>query len=253
MNRKYLDDLARIVTKAGVLLLENGAEVYRVEETMYRLCEYFGCSTIDSYATPSLIMISFTLDGELSHNIKRIKERRINLEKVDMVNDLSRKTVSEKLSLDELGKGLNEIEERKPYPVSYILFGSFISCGGFALAFGGGIREIISASLISLVVRVMIIFMSRMNINDFFRDLFGAFTLTAIGMIVGRMGLANGDLVIGSTIMLLVPGLAITNAIRDSINGDTNSSMIRFMEAVFVAIAIGLGSGIAYFFIRSIL
>ena len=84
------DTLARTVTKAGMILLENGAETNRVEDTMYRLCKAYGASVVDTYATPTLLIVSFTLNGQLVHNIKRIHIQSTNLSRIDAVNTLSR-------------------------------------------------------------------------------------------------------------------------------------------------------------------
>ena len=82
------DTLARTVTKAGMILLENGAETNRVEDTMYRLCKAYGASVVDTYATPTLLIVSFTLNGQLVHNIKRIHIQSTNLSRIDAVNTL---------------------------------------------------------------------------------------------------------------------------------------------------------------------
>lgn len=253
MNRKYLDDLARLVTKAGVLLLENGAEVYRVEETMYRLCENYGCSTIDSYATPSLLIISFTLDGELSHNVKRVRMKSINLDKVDRVNDLSRRVSSENMSLEDLSNELNLIENKKPYSHLVTILGACVSSIGFAYAFGGGFLEALYAGIVGIIIRSVVILFSGTSMDGFFKNVLCGFVLTSLGVMLEAKGMCNGETVISAVIMLLVPGLAITNAIRDSINGDLNSSILRFIEAIFIAISIGLGSGVAYFLLRGVL
>ena len=253
MDRKYLDDLARVVTRAGVLLLENGAEVYRVEDTMYHLCESYGCSTIDSYATPSLLIISFTLDGELSHNVKRVRMKSINLEKVDKVNDLSRRVTSEHMSLEDLSNELSLIEDKKPYSHKITILGAWLSSIGFAYAFGGGLMEQIYAGMVGIIIRSIVIFLSGTMMDGFFKNALCGFVLTALGVLGQSKGMYNGEIVISAVIMLLVPGLAITNAIRDSINGDLNSSVLRFIEAIFIAISIGLGSGIAYFLLRGVL
>jgi uncharacterized membrane protein YjjP (DUF1212 family) len=43
--------------------------------------------------------------------------------------------------------------------------------------------------------------------------------------------------------MLLVPGLAITNAIRDTMAGDLVAGTARTVEAIFIAAAIATGAG----------
>lgn len=87
-----VNTLAKTVTQAGMILLESGAETYRVEDTMKRICLSYGASIVDSYATPTLIIISFSLNDELCHNIKRTQIKNVDLTKIDKVNDLSRRS-----------------------------------------------------------------------------------------------------------------------------------------------------------------
>ena len=62
-----------------------------------------------------------------------------------------------------------------------------------------------------------------------------------------KLGLCHSiDTLIISVIMLLVPGLAITTAIRDTVSGDLVSGLARTAEALFVAVAIALGSGLMF-------
>lgn len=246
MEKKYLDDLARVVTKAGVILLESGAEVYRVEDSMSRLCYAYGCSTVDSYATPSLLIISFTLNDELSHNVKRVRLKDTNLGKVERVNSLIREVTSSCIDLDELNNRLEEINNQKEYPDYISISAAFIFSVGFAIAFNGTFDEIIISGLIASIARWFMIQLNKMPIHTFFKNGITAFFISVICIIVSKLGICNEYVVINSTIMMLVPGLILTNAIRDSINGDLNSSLSRFLEALYIAIAVGFGSGMAY-------
>ena len=247
MDKEYLDDLARVVTKAGRLLLENGAEVYRVEDSMTHLCKSYGCSTVDSYATPTLIIVSFTLNKELSHNVKRVSTKAINLDKVDKVNDLIRKASIEPIDLAALDKKLDVIENEKANPDLMTVLCAMLVGSGFALAFHGTLLEIIFSALIAAAARLVMVLLDKTLLHSFFKNLAGAFVITFLALALGKTSSCDPALMISSAIMLLVPGIVITNAVRDSINGDLNSSLIRFLEVVFIAVAIGLGSGLAYY------
>ena len=82
--------IARAATTAGVILLESGAETYRVEDTMTRICKAYGADVVDAYATPTMLLISFSIHGDLVHNIKRTSIKSVDLQKIDRINALSR-------------------------------------------------------------------------------------------------------------------------------------------------------------------
>lgn len=253
MNRTYLDDLARIVTRTGRLLLENGAEVYRVEDSMYYLCAAYGASTIDAYATPTVLIISFTLDGELSHNVKRIKKANNNLRIVDKVNDLVRKVCADPIDIADFAKKLDEIEDEKPYPNYCLVLSSMLACFGFGIFYGGKISEVYYATLLGIIVELLLIGLKNSQLNNLFSNALTSAFLSICGILLSYFKICDGNIVIISVIMLLVPGMLITNAIRDAINGDLNSSMYRFLQALLISISVGLGSALAYIILGGIL
>ena len=243
--------LAKAVTRAGVLLIENGAEVTRVEDTMYRICKAYNASTIDSYATPTLLIISFSFDddNQLYHNIKRVHMKGTNLEKIDQVNTLSRRIVNEHLSLEEFDKELRSIDNKDAYNAFIQCVGAAICCFGFSLFFNGRILDAICATIVGILVKIILTLFERLNFGTFIRYLLSGGILTLLSIISTALLSSDRDIVIISSIMLLVPGLAITNAIRDSINGDVVSGLARATEAIFIAVAIAVGSGLVFSFI----
>ncbi len=241
------NDLARAITKAGMILLENGAETYRVEDTMKRICYAYGADVVDAFATPTLVIISFSLDNELYHNIKRTQLKSVDLHKIDLINDLSRTIQTQQISLDEFYKQLECIEHGKKYSSRITKLGAAICTFGFALFFGGSFTDALSSLVLGMVVQSVMLKMESIDFTSFFKFLIlGAF-VTMMSFLLYRFHLCqNIDTLIISVNMLLVPGLAITNAIRDLVNGDLVSGLARSQEAVFIAVAIALGSGLVF-------
>lgn len=245
MERKECDKLAKIITKAGEILIECGAETYRVEDTMFRLAKAYGASVVDAYATPSLLIISFSLKDEMSHNIKRIFLKDIDLRKVEAVNTISRQATEGLLSMEELDAALDEIRGYKPNTLSLNLLATAISCFGFGFFFNGGIKEVIWTIIIGMSARLINILFKKLTISEFINNMVVSTYITAFAILLNHFSLCDRHIVTIATLMLFVPGLAITNAIRDSINGDLMSGMARGLEALFIAIALAVGSGFA--------
>lgn len=244
---KSCNKLARAATRAGMILLESGAETYRVEDTMKRICLSYGAQVVDSYATPTLLIISFSLDEELCHNVKRTQIKNVDLSKIDKVNDLSRTIASEQLSLDAFHDKLLEIDNEKKYSDRLMVLGAAICTFGFALFFGGSIMDAISACLIGIILKIITIQLDKIDFTSFFKYLVSGAFVTCCSIIFMKLNICdNLDTTIISVDMLLVPGLAITNAIRDTVSGDLVSGLARTAEAFFIAIAIAIGSGIVF-------
>ena len=66
-----------------------------------------------------------------------------------------------------------------------------------------------------------------------------------LSLLLVRAGLGdNVDLVTIGVLMLLVPGVALTNAMRELVAGDTYSGLSRTAEAILIAMGIALGSAV---------
>ena len=239
--------LARAATKAGMILLESGAETYRVEDTMQRICVAYGADVVDAYATPTMLLISFSIHGELCHNIKRTQIKGVDLNKIDKVNDLSRSIAQQSMSLEEFFIRLEKIDHENTYGSGMMVFGAAICTLGFAFFFKGSLKDALCCALIGALLKIFMIQLDKVDFNSFFKYLIGGAFTTLSAIAVNHLGLCDSlDTVIISVIMLLVPGLAITNAIRDSVSGDLVSGLARTVEALFIAVAIALGSGLVF-------
>ena len=176
------DTLARTVTKAGMILLENGAETNRVEDTMYRLCKAYGASVVDTYATPTLLIVSFTLNGQLVHNIKRIHIQSTNLSRIDAVNTLSRQACAGNLTCSQLDEKLDEVKAYRPYSTPVCILGASICTFGFALFFEGTLYDAVCAFMIGAMVQAVVILLNRYHISSIFRNIIGGALLSALSL-----------------------------------------------------------------------
>jgi len=231
---------------AGEIMLKNGAETYRVEDTITRLCISKGFYYTDVYVTPTGIFMSIDdrkKDEVLSY-IKRIKSRGIDLNKVAEVNSFSRDFVNGHIGLNEGMELLQKIDELLPYPhYIHAIFGG-VSTSFFALLFGGNLLEFFSAFITGILLTYALNILVSIKFPPFLTHITG-------GMIAGIMAiifslshpLIDIDKVIIGSIMTMVPGVAITNAVRDSIAGDLVSGLAKATEALIVAASIAFGVG----------
>ena len=218
MNHKLLLDTAVL---AGEIMLCSGAETYRVEDTMYHILKTSKAESIEALALMTGIMATINSpDMEQPMTvIKAVNNRTTNLNHVIQVNDISRRYCGGELTLEETYQALRKI--------------------GAATAVVG----VLLAAIITLGEKV------KMNviIIDILSSI--GIAILAIAMKTYGMKEINMDTVIISAIMPLVPGVAITNAIRDTLQGDYLSGGARVLEAFLKAasIALGVGIGMALF------
>lgn len=240
------DQLLNVAGYAGKLLIESGAEIYRVEETMVRLCRSFHeVQDAESFVTPTGIMLSITVDDKTATKVLRVRSRGVDLNCIDRINELSRQASETPFPLDTLEKQLYEIGTKERYSFWITLLFSALSAAGFAIFFQGSMLEAVCAFCIGLIIKTITWVMEQRDLNSFFTNAIGAaFAAMAALLLHHVLPVTDLDIMIISSIMLLVPGLAITNAIRDTVAGDYLSGVARATEAFLVAVAIAAGIGI---------
>lgn len=229
---------------AGKILLESGAETYRVEETIQRIAISLGMDEAEAFVLPTGIMVSVCKDKKLSSKILRVRNRSTNLDKVDLINALSREIGTKQLSLDEINERLHSIGKMQTYPFLYRLTAAGIGAASFALLFKGDFFDVIASFLVGILIYTVKCYSDQIGINFFINTMISSFVGVISSLTIGVF-ITHADKIIISSLMLLVPGLIITNAIRDSVAQDLGAALSRFLETFLIAIAIALGATIA--------
>lgn len=235
---------------AGQIILESGGETYRVEDTIMRIAKSYGLIDPESYVTPTGIICSASNEkNETISIVKRVKNRSVNLERIDLVNDVSRKLQNEPMDINDLYDELVSISKSRRYPISLDIFCSSFAAAGFSILFGGNMKDFACAFLIGVVIKLLVNFFGSLEINQFFINSIcgavSAFLAIIFSVVIPD---TNIDMIIIGSIMLLVPGLSITNAVRDTISGDLVSGLTRAADAFLVAVSIAAGTGIVLSF-----
>jgi len=244
----HIDDIIHVATDAGKIILENGGETYRVEQTITMICKSYGIPHTESFVTPTGIMVSITNSQNKTISlVRRINNRTVNLRKVEMINDLSRKIMSRPISTDDMRKEIEFINNIPPYSQITTTFFAAGSSGFFTLLFGGNYKDFFVAFIIGALINYLGGYLDKLDVNGFLKNMLGGALAATMAIIAASLGLVgNMDTIIIGSIMILVPGISITNAIRDTIAGDLVSGVSRSVEALFVAIAIAAGTSIAF-------
>lgn len=242
MTGKELDLLLDTCLLAGKIMMESNAEMYRVEDTMSRIALASGNFRLVSYVTQTGLFIG--LDRTSTIRMEQITNRSINLEKVVKVNDLSRKYVASELTLEELYSELQAIDrDRSFFPVWLQIVSAAVISGTIMVLFCGKMTDLPVTLIIGGWGYAVYLYSLK-----FFRIKFLSSLLIGIAAIYSvRFGLgSNQDSIIIGCVMPLVPGVQITNAIRDLLAGHYVSGVSRGTEAMMTATMIGFA--IAFIF-----
>lgn len=241
-----MKNLADLVLLAGQLVLENGGETYRVEETMVRMALAGGGQTAEVFAIPQGIFCTLSEGSETHTRVLRIHQRGFNLAKVLEVNRISRQLsegiLTASMAYDELLK-IDRLPRR--YSTGIRLMAGAIASATFSYLLGAHVGSVCVAGLTGLLVLCVMEFLQKREVLNFM-------ILAMAGMVSALVNLTikllwpglEFDLSIVGSIMVLVPGLAITTSVRDALFEDLVSASIRGVEAFCVALSIASGVGV---------
>ncbi len=239
--------LLDVATELGYELAMAGAETFRVEESVVRV---LGAYEIEAevFAIPNCLHISIEpVIGRPLTRMRRIGIHGNDLNAVEQLSGLSRRICAEKPAPEIAAKWLESAKKaKKQYPLPLFLAGNALGAFGFCFLFGGGIADAACAGICGIIVGLINRLMEHLGANQFFRIITAAFLMSIAAYTMGALGLcADTDAAIIGALMILVPGLLFTNAMRDIIYGDTNSGMNRIVQVLLIAMAIALGTGAA--------
>lgn len=225
----------------GKMLLENGAETYRVEDTINRILKHLSLENSEVFATSTGIFVcidSFT-------KIKRVKTRSMNLQRISEINDLSRKIVASKIDICGAEERLKAIQNENLYSLKTVTLSIGVSCFLISFLFKGKLPDAISAFIVSILLNLFTAYLGKKNICGFLQIFLGGFFIAITSLINLNIGIGcDIHNMIISSVMPLVPGVCFTNAIRDIFEGDYISGGSRMFEAIVIGIAIALGVGV---------
>ena len=240
--------LTDLTVRIGYELAISGAETFRIEETMKRILAAYG-TDCQAFAIPNCIMVSLeAANGKPLMLMKRIGFHGSDLDAVERLNALSRRICAETPDVSTAMRWLEETRAaRRSYPLPICYLGHFLAAAGFCPVFGGTPRDSLWAGLMGLIICFINRRTDRYEVNPFFSTIAAAFFMAIPAYLAAAFGLADhADSVIIGALMILVPGLLITNSMRDIIYGDTNSGVNRIVQVLLSALAIAMGTAGAW-------
>ncbi len=235
-----------LIMEAGKTLLENGAEVFRAEQTMTHMAKGFHLREFHVYVITNGIFASAGA-SEFSE-IRNVSKRTVHLERVAAVNDISRRVTAGELSVAQAEIALVAAQHIPNISTKTRVLASAFGAFSFCFLFGGSFIDAIVSLCAGAVLGGYLCWCDCRKIENLFQRLTGAMLASFVCMLVALCGAGlgiNTSAAIIGAFMILTPGVAFTMAIRDFVRSDYLSGTIRLIDAVLVAASLAIGAGLA--------
>ena len=245
MREVNSEKVLSFASEAGRILLENGAEISRVEETMERISSNYGESGEKFFVLSNGIFTT----GRSYANAEFIPIKGARLDKVVAVNQLSRDIARLKLPFGAACERLEQIKRMPPSPMWMQLLAAAFGCGGFCAIFGGSLPDCAASLLAAVVLDLFVIKIGTPYLSKTLGNICAGFigTLLCILLFSAGVGRSLGNMIVG-TLILLIPGVAFTNGLRDVANEDYLAGMTRLVDALMMFLCIATGVCFAFVF-----
>lgn len=239
----------KFILEMGEILLSNGAEIFRVEETMDHLASFYQISHVDAYVLSNGIFITAEIEGkDYFAKVKHIPISSIHLGIVTEVNDLSREICAGKYTLEEARAQLEHIKRQPPQRKCVQILAAGIGSGCFCYLFQANFMECLATFVIAALLYIFVLYMEPRKVSKIVINIAGGALITVASVVISTLfapyALSTNMMIIGS-ILPLIPGVAFTNAIRDIASSDYISGMVRMLDALLIFVYIAVGVGLA--------
>ena len=230
---------------AGEILLESGAEIFRVEDTIYRIAAAYGVEEAEAFVLSSGIFL--TSEGEGRKTFARVKHIPLvgaRLDRVSAVNQLSREIEQGLHTPEEAMERLKAIRAMPRLPAWLQVLASGVGSGCFCVLFGGDWADALTAAAAGLLLYLYLLFVVKGRLSKIASNITGGALVTLICVLLYGTGLGHHlDMMIIGSIIPLVPGVAFTNGIRDIADEDYIAGSVRLLDVLLVTFCIAFGVG----------
>lgn len=235
----------RLALFMGELMLKSGAETYRIEDSIIRVCRSRGFTYTNVFVTPTVIIISDERYDGVSF-MKSIESRDLNLNRIALLNSFSREFVSnQEMSLSEARKKLKQIESSVEYTDRTTYLGMSLGAAAYSLLLGCSFNDFIFTFLVSIIIFKLCNKLNNSNYIPFFSTIMTSLFIALAGSLLKTLGLVDDSrMIIIGGIVPLFPGVNLIKGVRDLISGNLLSGLAKAFEACVTAVAIATGVGI---------
>lgn len=243
-----MNKLLNTALRAGEIMLKNGSETFRVQNTIALMLSSQGIKHYDILVIGTGIVVSFYLEnGETMALSKTVSKRKNNLEKISLVVKAAKLYAEGEISIEETMDRLNAINKKRTYPFMVKVIAMSLGTGLLSIGFGADPLEGLGTALIILLPAFFIEWAGRKDFPFFLSNLISGALIALFALIALRINpLFNLDKMLASVIIVLTPGVMTVTAVRDMVNGDFITGASMGIEALMRTLSLSIGVGVIF-------
>ncbi len=243
LDKKYTEEAFQLVVVAGEIQLQSGAEISRVEQTMKHMAQALGLDSLETYIIANGIFATANGQDQIQKaGMKHIPTGNTDLRKIEEINSLSRNLEQGKYTMKEAWQKIEEIKKMGDYSPAMVIAAYAIGAGSFCYALGGSGHDALVATVVGLALGVFFHFLKLGETSKAIHTVLGSMLATFLASILFRAGFGDTEhRIIVGVMITMIPGVSFANAIRDFVENDYVSGLIRLMDVLLTLVSIVAG------------
>lgn len=239
----------------GEAMVNSGAEIGRVEDSLYRLCDAYHFKRSNCWVISSNIQATVeTPDGEILTQIRHVPGGEMNFDRLDYLNNLSRYACKNTPDAPELKAKLQEVMNRPAQPKWEHYVAGIMGGAGFAVFFNSNFMDTIVAILASIIIVALGDVLGKYEHNPLIYNAIISCVVELFIIVVVALGIGDHvNYITVGVVMLLISGIGFTNGIRDLLHRDTLSGIVNMWNSVLGATGIAIGIALPILLLKGVM
>lgn len=237
-NLEYLVDFA---LKFGEQMLISGANLERVNDSIYRICDSYGCRDAHFFSLNCYLTLSLQDEAGSRVTSQRCVRSGMDthLENLSKLNQLSRQICAEQPAPQELEGLLKEALDTETYSPVVRCCGFLLAFASLTLIFGGSIKDLIVVLLNTVLMYLAGIYLKKPGVNRMVFNIFSTLMAGTVAILMSKIGMVDDIyIVMIANSMMLIPGIQMVNAFRNLLCGNEINGVLEVLKATLETIAI---------------
>ena len=224
-------------------MIMSGANVERVNLAVDRVCSTYELDDVSIFLLPTYVSVSARdRSGYSAVRQASIPAGGINLTRLMSLNRLSYRVKEQHPSPDRLGSLLEKASDTKDYPDPVVLLGQICAMSCLCLLFGGGFREILCVAAVTVLAHYLLILLAIPGVDKMLTNALLMWIVTSAVFLLSSAGITDKQpVVIITALMLVIPGIPLTNAVRSMLCGNELSGGMQTMRVTVETMALATG------------
>ena len=234
--------VTRLCIQCALLLLQHGAETALVDELSGRLGLALGMDSVESAISSNAVVLTTLHNGQCLTSTRKNHDRGINMHVVTKVQHIVIMAEHKLLDADDVEKRLAHIKPLR-YPRWLVVSMVGLSCACFCQLNNGGwdgALVTLCASAFAMYIRQLL---THRGLHPQINFCITAFVATTVSGLMLRLPLFahTSTIAMAASVLLLVPGFPLINAVADMFKGHINTGLARWAIASMLTLATCIG------------